>query len=199
LYAGQVCISVQRIYVDSGIFDQFVEKMKVAMSEIKWGNPHEEGTILGPTIDSIHLERIHAAVMEAKNMGAEIIMGGDFLDRDHLIYAPTLLTNTNNTMRVNAEEVFGPVAVIEKVEYFDEVIREVNRSRYGLQAGLFTNQLSQIKYAHEHLEVGALIINNIPGFRVDSMPYGGVKDSGIGREGIRYAMEEMTESRMLVY
>jgi glyceraldehyde-3-phosphate dehydrogenase (NADP+) len=102
-------------------------------------------------------------------------------------------------MRVNAEEIFGPVAVIEKVEYFDEVIREVNRSRYGLQAGLFTNQLSQIKYAHEHLEVGALIINNIPGFRVDSMPYGGVKDSGIGREGIRYAMEEMTEPRMLVY
>lgn len=199
LYAGQICISVQRIYVDSGIFNQFVEKMKVAMSEIKWGSPHEEGTILGPVIDAHHLERIHSAVMEAKNMGAEIIMGGDFLDREHLIYAPTLLTNTNNTMRVNAEEIFGPVAVIEKVEYFDEVIREVNRSRYGLQAGLFTNQLSQIKYAHEHLEVGALIINNIPGFRVDSMPYGGVKDSGIGREGIRYAMEEMTEPRMLVY
>jgi glyceraldehyde-3-phosphate dehydrogenase (NADP+) len=91
------------------------------------------------------------------------------------------------------------VAVIEKVQYFDEVIREVNKSRYGLQAGLFTNQLSQIKYAHENLEVGALIINGIPGFRVDSMPYGGVKDSGMGREGTKFAMEDMTEPRLLVY
>jgi len=199
IYAGQVCISVQRIYVDSGIFDQFVEKMKSAIAEIKWGNPHEESVLLGPVIDPQHLERIHSWVMEAKNAGADILVGGDFLDREHLIYAPTLLTNTNRTMKVNAEEIFGPVAVIEKVEYFDEVINEINSSRYGLQAGLFTNQLSQIKYAHENLEVGALIINNIPGFRVDSMPYGGVKDSGMGREGIKYVMEEMTEPRMLVY
>ena len=102
-------------------------------------------------------------------------------------------------MKINSEEVFGPVAIIEKVQYFDEVIREVNRSRYGLQAGLFTNQLSQIKYAQENLEVGALIINGIPGFRIDSMPYGGVKDSGLGREGIKYAIHDMTEPRMLVY
>jgi glyceraldehyde-3-phosphate dehydrogenase (NADP+) len=102
-------------------------------------------------------------------------------------------------MKVVDEEVFGPVVIIEKVKYFDEVIREINLSRYGLQAGLFTNQLSQMKYAHENLEVGALIINGVPGFRIDTMPYGGVKDSGFGREGVKYAMAEMLEPRLLVY
>ena len=177
----------------------FVEKFKQAVSELKVGAPNIEGVTVGPLIDRTHLERILNWVNEAKTQGADVLIGGEIVDLDHHLFAPTLITNTQEVMKVVSEEVFGPVAIIEKVQYFDEVIRAINRSPYGLQAGLFTNQISQMKYAHEHLEVGALLINAIPGFRVDSMPYGGVKDSGLGREGIRYAMEEMTEPRLLIY
>ncbi len=199
LYAGQICISIQRIYVDQLIFDDFVEKLKVATAELKTGNPSVEGITAGPIIDPHHLARISLWVNEAKLQGAHVIFGGEVLDQQKNLYAPTLLTNTKSDMKVVSEEIFGPVAIIEKVKYFDEVIRDINRSRYGLQAGLYTDQLSQIKYAHKNLEVGALIINGIPGFRVDSMPYGGVKDSGFGREGIKYVIQDMTESRLLVY
>lgn len=198
-YAGQICISVQRIYVDHLVFDEFLEKLKEFILELKIGNPAEDGIVVGPLIDRVHINRIDEWVGEAKAAGAEILIGGQIIDLEKNLYAPTLLTNTLADMKIVSEEVFGPVAIIEKVQYFDEVIREVNRSRYGLQAGLFTNQLSQMKYAQENLEVGALIINGIPGFRIDSMPYGGVKDSGIGREGISYAMADMLEPRLLVY
>lgn len=198
-YAGQVCISVQRIYVDQLVYDDFIEKFKNTIAEIKVGNPAEKGTLVGPIIDTKHLQRIHEWVQEAQLNGAELITGGEIVDREKNIYAPTLLTNTNGKMKVVSEEVFGPVAIVEKVHYFDEAIREVNKSKYGLQAGLFTNQVSQMKYAHENMEVGALIINGVPLFRIDSMPYGGVKESGMGREGIRYAMTDMTEQRLLVY
>lgn len=179
--------------------DEFVEKFLLATKDLKIGSPFEEEVVIGPLIDRTHLERIHTWIQEAKENGAELIYGGEILDLHHHILMPTLLTNTNTSMKIVSEEVFGPVATIEKVQYFDEVIREINKSKYGLQVGLFTNQISQMKYAHENLEVGALIINGIPGFRVDSMPYGGVKDSGLGREGIRYSIEEMTEPRLLVY
>lgn len=198
-YAGQVCISVQRIYVDAGVFDEFIEKLKTEVGLLKIGNPAEEGVVVGPMIDRVHIDRIDSWIQEAKTKGAQVIFGGSVLDLEHSLYSPTLLTNTTADMKIVAEEAFGPVAVIEKVQYFDEVIREINRSRYGLQAGLFTNQLSQMKYAHENLEVGALIINGVPGFRIDTMPYGGVKDSGFGREGVKYAMAEMLEARLLVY
>jgi acyl-CoA reductase-like NAD-dependent aldehyde dehydrogenase len=198
-YAGQVCISVQRIFVDHSIFDQFLEKFKMAVSELKMGSPVQEGVSIGPIIDRSHLERLQTWINEAKIKGAQIVFGGDVIDLNHNLLAPTLITNTQEEMKIVCEEAFGPIAVIERVQYFDEVIRVINRSRYGLQAGLFTNQISQMKYAEEHLEVGALIINGVPGFRVDSMPYGGVKDSGLGREGLRYAIEEMTEPRLLVY
>ena len=198
-YAGQVCISVQRIYVDHSVFDQFIEKFKMAVSELKIGNPSEEGVTVGPLIDRVHLNRIDSWIHEARMKGAQVIFGGTVVDLENNLYAPTLLTNTQADMKIVSEEAFGPVAIIEKVQYFDEVIREVNRSRYGLQAGLFTNQLSQMKYAMENLEVGALIINGIPGFRIDTMPYGGVKDSGLGREGVAYAMNDMLEPRLLVY
>ncbi|AUN97610.1 aldehyde dehydrogenase [Bacteriovorax stolpii] len=198
-YAGQVCISVQRIYVDAGVFDEFIEKLKTEVGLLKIGNPAEEGVVVGPMIDRVHIDRIDSWIQEAKTKGAQVIFGGSVLDLEHSLYSPTLLTNTTADMKIVAEEAFGPVAIIEKVQYFDEVIREINRSRYGLQAGLFTNQLSQMKYAHENLEVGALIINGVPGFRIDTMPYGGVKDSGFGREGVKYAMAEMLEPRLLVY
>ena len=163
------------------------------------GSPANEGVTIGPIIDRTHLERLQTWINEARMKGAQIVFGGEVIDFNRNMLAPTLLTNTNEEMKIVSEEAFGPVAVIERVQYFDEVIRVINRSRYGLQAGLYTNQISQMKYAHEHLEVGALIINGVPGFRVDSMPYGGVKDSGLGREGLRYAIEEMTEPRLLVY
>lgn len=198
-YSGQVCISVQRIFVDHSVFDQFVEKFRIAVSELQMGSPETVGVTVGPLIDRVHVERLQNWIAEAKSLGAQVLFGGEMADVEHHIMAPTLLTNTQENMKIVSEEAFGPIAVIEKVQYFDEVIRVINRSRYGLQAGLFTNQISQMKYAHEHLQVGALIMNGIPGFRVDSMPYGGVKDSGLGREGVRYAMEEMTEVRLLVY
>ncbi len=198
-YSGQVCISVQRIYVDHSVFDQFVEKFKQSVSELKIGNPTESGVVVGPMIDRVHVNRIDNWVHEARMKGAQVLFGGTVVDLENNIYAPTLLTNTQGDMKIVAEEAFGPVAIIEKVQYFDEVIREVNRSRYGLQAGLFTNQISQMKYAMDNLEVGALIINGVPGFRIDTMPYGGVKDSGLGREGVLFAMNDMLESRLLVY
>lgn len=199
LYAGQICISTQRIYVDNQIFDQFVEQFIMVTKELVIGNPHEQGTVVGPLISEHHLHRVHNWVEEAKRLGAEVLLGGEIIDFKHHIYAPTVITGTKPGMKVLDEEIFGPVVVIERVQFFDEVIAEINRSRFGLQASLFTNQLSQIKYAEEHLEVGALIINSIPGFRIDSMPYGGVKDSGLGREGVKYAMDEMREPRLLVY
>lgn len=198
-YSGQVCISVQRIYVDHGVFDEFLEKFKTEVGLLKIGNPSEEGVVVGPMIDRVHVDRIDSWVHEAKAAGAQVVFGGSVLNLEHNLYSPTLLTNTKADMKIVAEEAFGPIAIIEKVQYFDEVIREINRSRYGLQAGLFTNQISQMKYAHENLEVGALIINGVPGFRIDTMPYGGVKDSGFGREGVKYAMSEMVEPRLLVY
>ena len=198
-YSGQVCISVQRIFVDQSIFDQFIEKFKMAVSELKIGSPATEGVTIGPLVNRQHLDLLQTWIDEAKSKGAQVIFGGDIVNLEHHLLAPTLITNTQEDMKIVSEEAFGPVAIIEKVQYFDEVIRVINRSRYGLQAGLFTNQISQMKYAHEHLEVGALIINGVPGFRIDSMPYGGVKDSGLGREGLRYAIEEMTEPRLLVY
>lgn len=198
-YAGQTCISVQRIFVDHSIFDEFVEKFKAATSELIVGDPNTEGVSVGPLIDAVHLDRLINWIEEAKSLGAQVVFGGEIVDRAHHLLAPTLLTNTQESMTIVKEEAFGPIAIIEKVQYFDEVIRVINRSRYGLQAALFTNQISQMKYAHENLEVGALIINGVPGFRLDSMPYGGIKDSGIGREGVRYAIEEMTVPRLLVY
>lgn len=198
-YSGQVCISVQRIYVDHSVFDEFIGKFKQSVSELKVGDPAETGTVVGPLIDRVHLNRIDTWIHEARTHGAQVLFGGSVLNLENNLYAPTLLTGTQGDMKIVAEEAFGPVAIIEKVQYFDEVIREVNRSRYGLQAGLFTNQISQMKYAHENLEVGALIINGIPGFRIDTMPYGGVKDSGLGREGVRFALADMLEPRLLVY
>jgi glyceraldehyde-3-phosphate dehydrogenase (NADP+) len=138
-------------------------------------------------------------VHEAEKGGAKIISGGKIKDKKTNLFEPTLITNTNPEMKVCAEEVFGPVAVLEKAKNFEAAIKMTNNSKYGLQVGVFTNSLENFKLASDHLEVGGIIFNNIPGFRIDHMPYGGVKDSGLGKEGIIYAMEEMTEGRLIVY
>lgn len=199
LYAGQICISTQRIFVVESVAAEFQKKLVKAIKTLKTGDPSQAGIQVGPLIDSGHLERIATWVNEAKAAGAKVLVGGKILDKAHNLYAPTLLTDVPRDQKVCAEEAFGPIAVIESVATFDAAIKRTNQSRYGLQAGVFTNNFAHVKQAHDDLEVGGIIINNIPGFRVDSMPYGGIKDSGLGREGIRYAMEEMTEPRLLVY
>ncbi len=199
LYSGQICISTQRIYVDQHVYDEFKKCLVSEIAKLEVGDPRLDKTQVGPLIDKVHLNRISKWVKEAIESGATVVTGAKVVDEKNNIYAPTLLENTTEAMKVFSEEVFGPVAVLEKVQFFDKAIQSVNSSRFGLQAGLFTNQIDQMKYAFDHLEVGGLMINNIPGFRVDSMPYGGVKESGLGREGLKYAMEDMTEARLLVF
>ena len=199
IYAGQVCISTQRILVHEKIYEDFSRRLIDAIDQINVGNPSEHGTLVGPVIDRGNLNRINDWVNEAVQQGAEVLTGGSITSEEHNIYAPTLLGNTNTNMKVNCAEVFGPVAIMESFKDFDEALVLANNSDYGLQAGVFTNSFENFKKAHEELEVGGVIINNVPGFRIDSMPYGGIKGSGFGREGIKYAMKEMTEERLLVY
>jgi acyl-CoA reductase-like NAD-dependent aldehyde dehydrogenase len=199
IYAGQVCISTQRIFVVESVRNAFETALLHHLAELVTGNPQEEGVLNGPVIDKLHLQRIHQWVEEAISAGAKLLAGGRILDESHNLYAPTLLTDTTPEMKVCSEEVFGPVAILESVPDFETALSRVNEGRYGLQVGVFTNRIDRMKIAHEQLEVGGIIIGGVPGFRVDSMPYGGVKDSGLGREGVRYAMEEMTEPRLLVF
>ena len=198
IYSGQVCVSTQRIYVNELIYDKFLELLIIEIKKLACGNPKDPKTIVGPIIDKNNFIRIKDWVEEAINMGAKNLTIG-VNDEAHHILAPVLLTNTNHSMKVVSEEVFGPVAIIEKYKSFQDAIHLVNHSQYGLQAGVFTDKINLMKIAHEELEVGGVIINNVPGFRSDTMPYGGIKNSGLGREGVRYAMEEMTEPRLIVY
>ena len=199
IYAGQTCISTQRIYVVNSVFAEFRDLLVQEYASLKAGDPSDASVTVGPIIDKGHFERISSWVDEAVKGGATVLSGGKAVDAQRNIYAPTLLSGTDPGMRVSCAEVFGPVAILEPVAGFNEAIAKVNDSTYGLQAGVYTNNFAHVKQAHEELEVGGVIINNVPGFRVDSMPYGGIKDSGLGREGVKYAMEEMSEPRLLVY
>jgi len=199
LYAGQTCISTQRIYVVQRVHDAFRDLLVKEYNALKAGDPSDLSVSVGPIIDKGHFQRVRSWVDEAVKGGATLLTGGVEVDRGHNVYAATLLAETGREMRVNCAEVFGPVAVIEAVEHFSEGIARVNDSVYGLQVGVFTNTLSHMQRAHDELEVGGVMVNNVAGFRVDSMPYGGVKDSGFGREGLKYAMEEMSEPRLIVF
>jgi glyceraldehyde-3-phosphate dehydrogenase (NADP+) len=199
LYAGQTCISTQRIYVIESIHDAFRDLLVKEYKALKSGDPSDPDVAVGPIIDKGHFERISAWVDEAVKAGAKVLSGGKAIDAERNVYAATLMTDADPDMKVNCAEVFGPVAVLEAVKDFNSAIAKVNDSAFGLQAGVYTNNFAHVKQAHEELEVGGVIINNVPGFRVDSMPYGGIKDSGLGREGLKYAMEEMSEPRLLVY
>lgn len=194
-YSGQVCISVQRIYVHDEIFDRwkkvFVDE---ASSQIK-GDPSDENTQLSVMIDQAAAERAESWVSEAVANGARLLCGGK---RDGSTLDATILTNTHPEMRVVAEEVFAPVAVLERFSEFREAVDMANQSKYGLQAGVFTSDLENAQYAAENLDYGGIIINDVPTFRVDNMPYGGMKESGFGREGVRYAMDEMTDVKLVV-
>ncbi|OUR96870.1 hypothetical protein A9Q84_11070 [Halobacteriovorax marinus] len=198
LYAGQICISTQRIIVEQSIYAEFKELLIGAIQNIAIGDPLDEQTIVGPLIDKEHLRRVESWVEESKNSGATILCGGRVLNEDQNLYEPTLIENHSNTDLVFCEEVFGPVATISSFKDFNEAITLVNDSKFGLQAGVFSNRLDRIKQAFNELEVGAVLVNSIPGFRIDHMPYGGVKDSGLGKEGLIYAISDMTEEKLLV-
>lgn len=194
-YAGQICISVQRIYVQKEIFPSFKGLLLKYADEFRMGDPLEEGTTLPPMIDEKALERTEEWVEEAVRGGATLLKGGR---RKGSFFEPTIITGTKKEMKVLCEEVFAPLAILETYGDIEEAVAMVNDSPYGLQAGIFTKDINNILYAYERIEVGGLVANDIPTYRVDHMPYGGVKMSGFGREGVRYAIEEMTEPRLLV-
>ncbi|MFC1724211.1 aldehyde dehydrogenase family protein [candidate division KSB1 bacterium] len=194
VYAGQVCISVQRIFVNKNIFKEFKDKFIKEVSAVKVGDPLNENVILSSMIDEYSAKNTEKWVNEAVSEGAEILTGGK---RKGSIYYPTVLTNTKAEMKVRKEEVFAPLVTLESYDTFEDAVSLVDEGVYGLQAGIFTNDIKKIWYAYENIEVGGLIINDFPTYRIDHMPYGGVKDSGLGREGLKYAIQEMTEPKLL--
>lgn len=194
-FAGQSCISVQRVYVHETIASPLTEALLAEIGKLKLGDPLDPETDLGPMIDPQAVERTHAWIQEAVREGARVLCGGAARGA---IFEPTLLTDVETTAKVCREEVFAPLIVLFPFKELTEAIAAVNDSPYGLQAGIFTNNLANALRVFETLEVGGIILNDIPSWRMDTMPYGGVKDSGFGREGIRYAIEEMTEMRLLV-
>lgn len=195
-FSGQICISLQRLFINRKIYDEFVSKFLEETKTLKMGDPLDEETRLGPMIDEQAAGRIESWVNEAVKEGAGVLCGGR---RKGTFYEPTLLANTTPRMKVVAGEMFAPAVTVSRHDTFEEAVKQVNNSVYGLQASVFTNNLRHAFYAYEHLEVGGVIVNDVPSFRADNMPYGGVKESGTGREGVRYAMEEMTESKLLVF
>lgn len=193
--SGQSCISVQRLLVHSKIYDEFksryVEKVKALVS----GDPSKEDTFIGPMISEGEAERLHGWIEEAKDKGATILCGGT---REGAMLQATVMENVPKDCDASAEEAFGPLSILAPFDDYDEALKEVNNSRYGLQAGVFTRDIYKAHKAWDVLEVGGVVIGDVPSWRVDNMPYGGVKDSGLGREGIRYAIEDMSETRLMV-
>ncbi len=192
--SGQSCISVQRILIHESIYEPLKTRLVADAEHLKVGNPRNEDTFIGPIISDKEADRIASWIEGAVEAGATLLCGGG---RNGRMIAPTLLEGVPRDQPIYAHEAFGPVALLEPFKDFDEALRLVNASRYGLQAGLFVRDITKVQRAWDELEVGGVIIGDVPSWRVDHMPYGGVKDSGIGREGVRYAMEDMTEIRLL--
>jgi acyl-CoA reductase-like NAD-dependent aldehyde dehydrogenase len=193
--AGQSCISVQRVLVSSEVYEDFTARLVKQIESLKVGDPLDPTVDVGPVIQRKEVDRLTEWVQEAVSQGAEVLTGGS---GDGPFFQPTLLAGVKPEMRVCREEIFGPVVTISPYQTFEEALRIVNDSKYGLQAGVFTNDITRAFEAQRVIEVGGLIINDVSAFRADQMPYGGSKDSGFGREGLRYAMEEMTEPRIMV-
>lgn len=194
-YAGQSCISVQRILVERSVYGQFTNAFLAGTTQLRTGDPLDESTDVGPLIRGSDVERSLDWIQEALRGGARLLAGGK---RNGSVIEPTVLTGTKPDMKVNCRELFAPVATIEPYDQLDAVIRELNAGDYGLQAGIFIRDAKLLFHAYEELELGGLIAGDVPTFRIDHMPYGGLKDSGLGREGLRYAIEEMTEPKLLV-
>ncbi len=192
--AGQSCISVQRVQVHESVYETVRDKLVEKVRNLKAGDPRDQDAFIGPLISENEAERVEQWIQEAVSAGGRCLIGGQREDR---VVFPAVLENVSTDCRVYNEEVFGPVVVLERFSDFDEALEVINASRYGLQAGLFLNDINRMYRAWDRLDVGGVVINDVPAFRVDHMPYGGVKDSGLGREGIRFAIEDMTELRML--
>ena len=193
--SGQSCIGVQRILVHDAVYDAFKTKLVARTSKLIAGDPHDEKTFVGPMIDVKEAERLDNWIQEAVGKGAKLLCGGK---RDGAMLEATLLEDVDPETKINREEAFGPAAFLIRFSDWHEALRIVNDSKFGLQAGIFTRDIFKILDAWDDLDVGGVVVNDVPSYRVDNMPYGGVKDSGLGREGIRFAMEDMTEIRNLV-
>jgi len=194
-YAGQVCISVQRMFVHSSVYDDFMARFVEGARNLKVGDPLDPETQLGPMVDEQAAQRTERWVKEAEELGGRVLIGGR---ADGAYFPPTVLTDTPATAQVCSNEAFAPLVVAFPFDDIDDAIAQVNDSFYGLQTGIFTNDLAHSWRAFNELEVGGVIVNDVPTYRVDHMPYGGVKDSGLGREGLRWSIEDMTELRLMV-
>ncbi len=193
-YSGQVCISIQRIFLHDAIYDRFMADFVAAVEKLRMGDPLDIDTDIGPMINLPAAEQTEEWISEAVDNGAHIVVGGS---RDGAMFEPTILTDVRPELRISWLEAFAPVVVVYRYHDFEEALKEVNNSIYGLQAGVFTNDLNKAYQAFGRLDVAGVIINDVPTFRIDHMPYGGIKESGFGREGLRYAIQEMTEMKLL--
>ncbi|MEM7237971.1 MAG: aldehyde dehydrogenase family protein [Pseudomonadota bacterium] len=193
--SGQSCIGVQRILIHEDVYDATKEKLVARASTLIAGDPKEETTFIGPMISEGEARRLHDWVLEAHSNGADVLCGGN---REGAMLEATLMENVDRSEKICTEEAFGPVAVLSKFSTWDEAIDMVNDSKFGLQAGIFTRDFYKVQKAWDKMDVGGVVVGDVPSYRVDNMPYGGVKDSGLGREGIVFAMEDMTEIRNLV-
>ncbi len=193
---GQVCISLQRVYVLDELYEAFTEKFIAATTQLMIGNPLEDTTDISAMIHPDEQVRAMNWVQEATQNGAQLLTGGTV---ENGVFLPTILTNVASTLKVSCQEVFAPIVIINRISSIDEGIAAINDSNYGLQAGIFTKDIQTAFTASKKLEVGGVIINDIPTYRVDQMPYGGVKESGTGKEGLKYAIHEMTETKLVVW
>ena len=193
--SGQSCVGVQRIFVHSSRYEEVKAELIKETKKLKSGNPRNEDTFIGPMISEKEATRLDDWIQTASDAGAKVLCGGK---RDGAMLEATLLENVPTDHPLNLEEAFGPVAILEPFDDYKDCLAYINKSDFGIHAGIFTKDIDKIMYAWDHMEVGGVIINDVPSFRVDNMPYGGVKDSGLGREGVLFAIEDMTEIRNLV-
>jgi acyl-CoA reductase-like NAD-dependent aldehyde dehydrogenase len=191
-HAGQSCISVQRVFVHKNIYKEFEGLLLEETKKIKFGNPFEEDTLVGPMINETEAKRVEQWIKESDG---KILFGGK---RNNAVVEPTIISGADRKCNINAKEVFAPLLTLKEFDDFNKAVEGVNYSDFGLQAGVFTNSIQNAFYAYENIEVGGVVINDVPTYRMDSMPYGGSKQSGMGKEGIKYAIEEMTERKILV-
>ena len=196
VYAGQTCISVQRVFVHERVYDAFVAELLPRVEALKVGDPLDEETDVGPMIDAANAERVEEWLDEARAAGASVLSGGQ---RDGNVWRPTVLADAEEHLRVSCEEVFAPLVGLTRFADVHEAIAAAGRSEFGLQAGIFTNDMRVVEEAFDRIDVGGLIVNDVSTFRIDHMPYGGVRSSGFGREGLRYAIEEMSELKLLTF
>lgn len=195
-YSGQICIHAQRFFVHESLFDEFLSELKTSTQQLVNGDPLKQETAISCMIDEENTIRIEKWVKEAIDAGAKLICGGK---RNSSFYEATILTNTNSSMKVYAEEVFGPVICVEKYTgEIDNAVKKINDTKFGLQCGVFTDSVSELDYCFKYCEVGGVIHNDVPTLRFDQMPYGGIKESGLGREGVKYAIMDMMEPKILV-